>query len=110
MNSRLLMTLRVTVPPPQNETRSRTAEVRPRPSRTTQPTIGALFVDSHPSGAQVFVDGALVGRTPLLLNDVRSGEHRVRLALPMHRTWATSVDVTGGERTRVAASLEEVQE
>jgi hypothetical protein len=69
-----------------------------------------LFVDSHPSGAQVFVDGALVGRTPLLLNEVRPGEHRVRMAMPMRRPWSTSVDVVPGTRTRVAASLEEIQE
>ena len=94
----------------QTTTEPRTAEPRSRTPRAVEPTIGTLFVDSHPTGAQVFVDGALVGRTPLLVNDVRSGEHRVRLSMPMHRTWATSVDVAGGERTRVAASLEEIQE
>jgi hypothetical protein len=91
------------------DSRSRPADARTRTPRTESAT-GALFVDSHPAGAEVFVDDAPVGRTPLLLNDVRSGEHRVRLGLPGHRTWATSVDVIGGERTRVAASLEQGQE
>ena len=65
-----------------------------------------MEVLSRPSGAEVFVDGALVGRTPLSLPDVEVGGHAVRISLPKHQRWATSVEVRPGERTRVAASLE----
>jgi hypothetical protein len=61
---------------------------------------------SRPSGAQVFVDGRFVGTTPLRLSDVAAGSHAVRIALPGHRRWVTSVNVSPGERSRVAASLE----
>ena len=67
---------------------------------------GALHVDSRPRGAQVFVNGRLVGTTPLMLNDVRPGTHAVRIDLRGHRRWVASVDVAPGERQRVAASLE----
>lgn len=71
-----------------------------------QRAAAALEVDSRPRGASVFVDGRLVGRTPLVLDDVRPGAHAVRIDLVGHRRWVTSVDVAPGTRRRVAASLE----
>ena len=68
---------------------------------------GSLQILSRPTGAQVSVDGRLVGRTPLVISDVRSGAHDVRIELAGFRRWATSVQVTPGNRTRVAASLEQ---
>ena len=71
------------------------------PNRT-----GAIVVFSRPSGAEVFLDEQLVGSTPLSLDEVAAGTHGVRIALPEHRTWATSVNVMPGSSLRVAASLE----
>jgi hypothetical protein len=68
---------------------------------------GSLQILSRPSGAEVTVDGRLVGRTPLVMSDVSSGRHEVRLELAGFRSWATSVHVQGATRTRVAASLEQ---
>jgi hypothetical protein len=42
-----------------------------------------------------------------VIPDVRSGAHEVRMELAGFRRWETSVEVTGGMRTRVAASLEQ---
>lgn len=76
------------------------------PERVDPREPGLLQVDSRPRGAQVFVDGRLVGTTPLLLSAVRPGTHAVRIDLRGHRRWVASVDVAPGERQRVAASLE----
>lgn len=62
---------------------------------------------SRPAGADVVLDGRVIGRTPLVVSDVRSGSHEVRIQLGGFRPWATTVNVTAGNRTRVAASLEE---
>jgi hypothetical protein len=70
-------------------------------------SAGSMQILSRPSGAQVFVDGRVIGRTPLVIPDVRSGSHDVRLELSGFRRWTTSVQVTPGNRTRVAASLEQ---
>jgi hypothetical protein len=67
---------------------------------------GSLEVVSRPSGAEIYVDDVRVGTTPLTMSRVREGSHRVRLDLPGHRRWATSVDVKSGARARVGASLE----
>ncbi len=41
--------------------------------------FGLLRVLSIPSGAEVYVDGVLAGKTPLLLKDIKLGEHKLRL-------------------------------
>ena len=89
------------------------AAVAPAPAQrvsATRPAAparrGALSVDSRPRGADVFLDERRVGTTPLLLGEVPAGTHALRIALPQHRRWATSVTVTAGARARVAASLE----
>jgi hypothetical protein len=66
-----------------------------------------LEVDSRPAGAQVWVDGRLVGTTPLQVSGVGAGSHEVRLELRGYRPWRTSVSVGRGARARVAASLEQ---
>jgi len=71
-------------------------------------TAGALQIVSRPAGAQVSVDGRLVGATPLVLSDVTPGSHTIRLELIGHQPWSSTVAVTVGQRARVAASLEPV--
>lgn len=85
---------------------------RPSPARPVRaPAVasgpGSLQVVSRPAGAQVLLDGRVIGRTPLMVPDVGGGQHDVRLELAGFRPWATSVQVTAGNRTRVAASLEQ---
>lgn len=67
---------------------------------------GALAVDSRPAGAKVFVDGKLVGTTPIALKDVPAGSHAIRLEHDGYRRWSSSVRVVASEQNRVTASLE----
>jgi hypothetical protein len=47
--------------------------------------LGSFTVESVPSGAEVRVNGKLVGRTPFRVTDVRVDErHRIDLTLPGH--------------------------
>jgi hypothetical protein len=68
---------------------------------------GSLMVDSRPGGARVFVDGRLVGTTPLLIDAVAAGDHPVRLELGGFKPWVSSVRISSGERARVSGSLEQ---
>jgi hypothetical protein len=63
-------------------------------------------VETRPAGAQVFLDGRLVGTSPMVLNEVSVGEHAIRFELPNHRPWTASIRVVAGEANRVAASLD----
>ncbi len=88
-------------------TSRRPAATRPPPAPTPPELATAtLIVDSRPAGARVLVDGRLIGTTPLLLPGVATGDHAVRIELAGYNAWASSVRLVGGERRRVAASLE----
>jgi len=67
---------------------------------------GAIEVQSHPRGAQVVLDGNVIGRAPVSIPDVAAGTHEVRIELAGFNPWVTSVRVEDGGRTRVGASLE----
>ena len=91
--------------------------VAPRPAPRTEPRApavaavasgpGSLEILSRPAGAQVILDGRVVGRTPLTIPNVAPGVHSVRLELPTYNRWATDVEVSPGARTRVSGSLEQ---
>ncbi len=57
-----------------------------------------LQINSHPKGAQVYVDGMLSGDTPLDL-ELTLGKHEVRLALPDYYDWKAQVDLTETNRS-----------
>jgi len=67
--------------------------------------FGSVEVLSRPAGAEVALDGEVVGQTPLTIPNVRAGTHIVGMELPGLSRWATSVHVTAGVATRVGASL-----
>jgi hypothetical protein len=68
------------------------------------PETGSISVRSTPSGAAVWIDGARVGRTPLIAPDVAAGEHQLVVRLG-DRTERRQVRVTIGRRARVELSL-----
>ena len=67
---------------------------------------GALSVESLPPGAQVFLDGKLVGVTPLALASVPAGDRAIHLDRAGYRRWSSSVRIVASENSRVTASLE----
>jgi hypothetical protein len=99
--------VRVAPPTPPRTAAAAPAPVSP-PARATAGGgfSGALDVDSRPTGARVFLDGRLIGSTPLSMPAVPAGEHAVRLEFDGYRRWSSSVRVVASERNRVTASLE----
>jgi serine/threonine-protein kinase len=68
--------------------------------------FGSLTVDSLPAGAQVFLDGRLLGTTPLAPTRIPAGSHVVRVNRTGFQPWTTAIQVASGQRVRVTASLE----
>jgi hypothetical protein len=93
------------VRPETEPQRSAVAQRDPRIESQSATERGSLEIVSRPSGAQVTLDGRVVGQTPLSLADIPGGPHDVVLELPGYSRWATSVVVAAGN-TRVGASLE----
>jgi hypothetical protein len=68
-------------------------------------TVALVLIESRPAGASVFLDGRLVGTTPLQVGDVTIGNHQVALALDGYSRWTATIDVEAGEQ-RIRASLD----
>ena len=100
--SRPSQSMTVALEPARAAAPSRAQAATAPPARFT----GALAVDSRPTGAKVFMDGQLVGTTPMSLPSVSAGSHAIRLDHDGYRRWSSSVRVVAGEQNRVTASLE----
>jgi hypothetical protein len=98
----------VALTPPSSP--GKTAEPAPAPSRTTAPPAasgyrGALALSSSPEGAQVVLNGKLVGKTPVVLNDLPVGSRAIVVRREGYSSWSASVRVVAGQRTNVRATL-----
>lgn len=97
----------------------RTAPATRGAARTNQPPAarpaapqsytGSMYVDSRPRGARVYLDGKMVGVTPIRIPDVAIGSHVIRLQLEAHRDWTSSARVVAGEERRVTGSLDPIR-
>ena len=82
-------------------------ELRSRQAAALPPAgPGALVIESRPTGAAVYIDGRMVGVTPVTIESVGAGDHSIGLAADGYQRWVGSVRVSTGERARVTASLE----
>ena len=69
------------------------------------PSVGGLSVSSTPSGANVYVDNAFRGVTPLTLNDITSGSHTLLLQMTGYQDYVATVQVNKGATNTVATVL-----
>lgn len=71
--------------------------------RNLEPLKGLVLVHSVPSGAEVEMDGASIGKTPLLLHDFPLGQKRLQVSL--HGCMPKSMDVNVEDRTPVKVEV-----
>ena len=65
-----------------------------------------VSIESEPAGADVFLDGAFVGSTPLPNYGIAAGEHVLEISRTGFAKWNRKLLVTMGVPTRVRATLE----
>jgi hypothetical protein len=97
------------LPPPQGAQRffGRLAPPRYAMTVSMRPAAEAeLSVVTRPEGADVFLDGARVGTTPLSLRALQPGTHSLRLAHPTCFPHAEEIALKAGEPLRVERALE----
>lgn len=68
-------------------------------------TTGALYIISTPSTANVYLDGAYKGTTPITLNSVAATTHILELDHSGCYDWKSSVDVPAGGTKTIDATL-----
>lgn len=65
-----------------------------------------VAIDSEPSGADVSIDGAFVGNTPLPEFRLTPGQHEIELKKSGFATWTRRITVVSDTPTNVRATLE----
>lgn len=68
--------------------------------------VGTLLVESDPPGAAAFINQEPVGRTPVLLKDLRAGSYVVRLEYEGYQRWSSAATVSAVRQERIRAKLE----
>ena len=88
-------------------TRRNAAATSPAARTNTSPGSyrGSLVLRSTPEGARVFVNGALVGSTPLILENLPVGSRAVRIEADGYQDWSTSTQVVANKETHLSAAL-----
>ncbi len=69
------------------------------------PGAGTLRVTTTPDGAEVYLDGTVIGRTPYASGRVDAGTHDITLVLEGYDRYAKQVTVLDGRLTRVDVAL-----
>lgn len=73
------------------------------------PIYGILNVNSRPVGANVFIDGKLMGTTPLILNDVLIGERKVTISKDGFETIIKSPNVVEDQKSDIIVALQSIR-
>lgn len=92
----LFVTLPATLKDPHATTVPTTVSGARAAPATTTAAFGALQLNSVPSGASVYVDGALQGTTPVLLRTLSTGSHTITLKLNGYQDYTKTVAIPGG--------------
>jgi hypothetical protein len=69
------------------------------------PAKGAVIVSSSPTGANLTVDGDLVGNTPAILK-LAPGKHTLTVKMSGYKDWSREVTVQSGSEVQLSANLE----
>ncbi len=88
-------------PKPERPAPRRRAAPKPAPAPApapAAPTTGTLHIDSDVPGAEVFIDRAYVGTTPVTAEGVKPGDHRLNVSAQGFEGIAENVAVTPGDR------------
>jgi PEGA domain len=71
--------------------------------------FGGLYINSLPTGADVWIDGSYIGRTPLLIDGLRAGKHAVTITKAGWKVEEVDQQVTPGVITPASVQLDAVK-
>ena len=67
--------------------------------------FGTLTIRSTPAGANVYFDGEKVENTPVTLQNVPSGSHKVLLTMQNYGDYSQTVDIASGSDKEISVAL-----
>jgi fibronectin type 3 domain-containing protein/tetratricopeptide (TPR) repeat protein len=72
--------------------------------------LGAVVIQTSPSEAEVYLDGEIVGISPVPLEDIVAGKHKVKIQRKDYRPKEKEIDVQAAERSEIYFELEILDE
>ncbi|MDD1708664.1 MAG: PEGA domain-containing protein, partial [Methanoregulaceae archaeon] len=69
------------------------------------PTTGGISVISAPSQAEVYLNNAFKGLTPITLDSLTPGSYTVLVKLSGYQDWQATQQVTAGQTAQISATL-----
>ncbi len=81
--------------------------VAPGPSPDT---TGQINVGSSPTGANIYLDNAYRGITPLTLVNIPQGSHTIVMKTNGYQDWSSPVNVAAGSYAQISGTLSSVQQ
>ncbi|HET7815395.1 MAG TPA: PEGA domain-containing protein [Candidatus Baltobacteraceae bacterium] len=67
--------------------------------------FGGVYVTSLPSGADVWIDGSYIGRTPVLIDGLRTGKHAITITKAGWRVAEVDQDIAAATTTATNVDL-----
>ena len=69
------------------------------------PTTGGVSIISAPSDAEVYLNNAFKGLTPITLDSLAPGSYTVILKLSGYQDWQSTAQITAGQTAQISATL-----
>ena len=63
--------------------------------------VGTITVITSPSGSDIYIDGSMAGKSPIVEYKVNAGEHRIRAILSEYIDYETTLEVDAGSHEKV---------
>lgn len=76
---------------------------------TLKPFVGRLLLQCNENGASVFVDGDLLGTTPLAAQNIDMGKRQIKVTKPGFVDYVATIQMAGGAPSAVTVTLQPVR-
>ena len=80
-------------------------EPAPAPAVASTQGTSRVNIQSDPTGAEIYLDGQMVGSTPSTLM-IPTGSHQFRVHASGHADWTRTVNILGGSEISLTAALD----
>ena len=80
--------------------------IAPEPPAAPAEGRAEVTFDANVPNAEVIIDGAFVGNTPIASYKLTAGLHTIEITAPKRKSWKRELKVTAGSVTRVVGVLE----
>jgi hypothetical protein len=77
--------------------------------KATLEKASMLVIKSNPSGAEVYVNDKLIGKTPITLPKLKKAKHTVKLALKDHIDFVQELDLSQVDKSEIDVKLEKMK-